>query len=103
MNTQLPEPPALIKISNDSTVNLDLRNPRHAKAYLLAIGHFLSGWPQEWTAERLACALVDDDSPLQCEVKLWDCVKAHAYATDADPYLLTDELACSLAQDILDF
>ena len=99
---QLPEPPALIKINADFSQGIDTRNPLHATAYLRAASHFLSGWPQEWDAETLALALVDDESPNQVKVKLWDAVKANT-SSDDDAYLHSDSLISDLAEDFLSF
>jgi hypothetical protein len=82
---------------------LDTHNPLHAKAYLLAASHFLCGWPQDWSAERLAMALVDEESEDQKKVVLWDAAKGYAASIDSDPYLATDSLACDLAENIIKF
>ena len=82
---------------------LDTSNPLHAKAYLLAVSHFLSGWPQDWSAERLALALVDEENPDQKKVNVWDAVKHYAADIDSDPYLQADSLACDLAENFITF
>lgn len=81
--------------------DLDLTNPLHARAYLNAASHFLSGWPQAWTAEQLCLALVTEDAPAQKEIKIWDGVK-YSIGSD-DPFLCSDELICSLAENFIDF
>jgi hypothetical protein len=102
MNT-LPPPPAIIKIKEDFSAGLDLRNPLHASAYLKAASHFLSSWPQHWGAERLCLALVDEESPDQKKVSLWAILVREAANDDSDPYLYTDEFICSLAEDFMNF
>lgn len=82
---------------------LDLRLPLHAKAYLRAASNFLSGWPQEWDAETLALALVDEESPNQSQVKLWNPMKENAANEDEDPFLFTDQMICDLAESFLEF
>jgi len=82
---------------------LNTSTPRHAKAYLIAASHFLSGWPQEWSAERLALALVDEESPDQKKVNVWDAVTHYAASIDSDPFLQADSLACDLAENLLTF
>jgi hypothetical protein len=99
---QLPQPPALIKIKSDFSQGIDSRNPIHAAAYLRAASHFLSGWPQEWDAETLTLALVDDESPNQKQVKLWQAVEKHTSLRD-DPYLESDSLISDLAESFILF
>ena len=82
---------------------LDVRIPRHARAYLLAAGQFLSNWPQEWDAETLALALVDEESPNQKFVDLWDAVKHYAADIDSDPHLQADSFICNLAENVITF
>lgn len=81
---------------------LDVSKPLHAKAYLLAASHFLSGWPQDWSAERLAMALVNEDSPDQSSVILWQTIERDCGPLD-DPYLHSDSLICDLAENFIDF
>ena len=100
---QLPQPPALIKIKSDFSQGIDTRNPLHAKAYLKAASFFLSGWPQEWNAETLALALVDEENENQKQVKLWKPMEENAANEDCDPYLFTDEQICSLAEEFVNF
>jgi hypothetical protein len=99
---QLPQPPALIKIKSDFSQGIDTRNPIHAAAYLRAASHFLSGWPQEWDAETLTLALVDEESPNQKEVKLWNAVELNI-SRDDDPYLESDSLISDLAESFITF
>ena len=99
----LSTPPALIKINEDFSAGLDLRDPIQAAAYLKAASHFLAGWPQDWSAERLCLSLVDDESPDQKEVKLWVLLEKQAADDDTDPYLYTDDFIDSLAKDFLRF
>jgi hypothetical protein len=80
---------------------LDTRNPIHAKAIILAAGHFLSKWPQDWDAETLMMALVDEDSPNQCEVLIWQPIK-NAAGDNEDPYLYVSSLIDGVAEDMID-
>jgi hypothetical protein len=98
----LPEPPAVIKIKEDFSAGLDLRNPLEAAAYLKAASHFLSSWPQEWCAERLCLAMIDEESPDQSFVKPWEAAVRDLHAMD-DPWLFVEELICGLAEDFLIF
>lgn len=82
---------------------LDTRNPLHSKAYLIAASFYLSGWPQEWDAETLAIALVDEDCENQKQVRLWKPMKENAANEDTDPYLFTDQQICSLAEELITF
>jgi hypothetical protein len=99
---QLSQPPALIKIKSDFSQGIDTSNPIHAAAYLRAASHLLSGWPQEWDAETLALALVDEESPNQKEVELWNAVKVNT-SYDDDPYLHSDSLISDLAESFITF
>ena len=83
--------------------HIDSRNPIHAKAYLKAASYVLSGWPQEWDAETLALALVDEENENQKKVKLWNPIKAIAASDDMDPFFKSDEMICDLAESFLEF
>lgn len=91
-----------IHLKSDFSQGIDTRNPLHAAAYLKAASHFLSGWPQEWNAETLALALVDDESRNQAKVKLWEFVKRNT-SVYGDPYLESDSLISNLAESFLAF
>lgn len=82
---------------------LDTRNPLHSKAYLKAASFYLSGWPQEWNAETLAMALVDEDCENQKRIILWNPIKAMAADNDTDAYLYSDQMICDLAEDFVSF
>ena len=83
---------------------LDVRIPRHARAYLLAAGQFLSNWPQQWDAETLALALVDEESPNQKFVDVWDAIKFHVVnVKEDDVFLCADSLICDLAENFITF
>ena len=99
----LPPPPAIIKINDDFSAGLDLRNPIHAAAYLKAASHLLSSWPQDWSAERLCLALVDEESDDQKQVTLWAALERIASEDDTDPHLYTDTMICDIAEDFLKF
>jgi hypothetical protein len=112
MKNQLETPPQIIKINSDLTSGLDLRDPIHSKAYLLAAGHFLSSWNQEWDAETLALALLaeedveEDDQAFanQKEILVWSflsgwlrefrCYQGHMYL---------ESLINNLAEDFVRF
>jgi hypothetical protein len=102
MKNMLPEPPAIIRLNEDFSAGLDLRHPIQAAAYLKAAGHFLAGWPQDWSAERLALAMIDEESPDQKDVKPWECIVKDLHPMD-DPFLFVEELISSLAEDFLVF
>jgi hypothetical protein len=102
MKETLPESPAVIKIKEDFSAGLDLRNPLEAAAYLKAASHFLSSWPQEWCAERLCLAMIDEESPDQSFVKPWEAAVRDLHAMD-DPWFFVEELICGLAEDFLIF
>lgn len=82
---------------------INTSDPLHARAYLKAASFYLSCWPQEWDAGTLAMALVDEDSKNQSKVKLWNPMKEDAANEDRDPYLFTDEMIHSLAEEFLNF
>jgi hypothetical protein len=101
METLTP-PPAIIKMNEDFSAGLDLRNPTEAAAYLKAASHFLSGWPQDWSAERLCLAMLDEESPDKNQVKLWETLIKDVHPMD-DPWLFVEDLISSLAEDFLSF
>ena len=107
----LTNPPAIIKLDADFSAGLDVsRNPYHAKAYLKAASHFLSCWPQDWSAERLCLALIadeDDDIGNSClkdreKVKLWEPVSKSAHPMEC-PFQFVEELINGLAEDFITF
>lgn len=102
MKNMLPEPPAIIKLKEDFSAGLDLREPVQAAAYLKAAGHFLSSWPQDWSAERLCLAMINEESPDQKDVKPWECITKNLHPRD-DPWFFVEELINSLAEDFLVF
>jgi hypothetical protein len=106
---QLPEPPAIIKVNEDFSNGLDLRNPIHAKAYLKAASHFLSNWPQEWDAETLCLALLaeeeNDEENLANRKKVfpWEAIQnSSCFATEGE-YFFLEQIICYLAEDFIDF
>ena len=101
MNT-LPLPPAIIKVNTDFSAGLDLRNPLESAAYLKAASHFLSRWPQDWSAERLCLAMVDEESPDRDLVKPWEVIIKDVHPMD-DPMFFTEDLIDGLAKDFLIF
>ena len=106
-NTFLPDPPAMIKIDSNYSVTLDLRKPTHAKAYLLAAGRSLSGWPQDWSAERLALALLAEEGEDAFEdqkmIQLWDGLTSTFGPDKEDFYFLTECTISDIAEEILEF
>lgn len=102
MNT-LPEPPAVIKIKEeDFSAGLDLRKPIEAAAYLKAASNFLSYWPQDWSAERLCLAMIDEESPDRDLVRPWEVLIKDVHPMD-DPMFFVEELINGLAEDFLIF
>lgn len=119
MTNTLSEPPQAIFLQDDCDLatdddaedarsfglNLDLRQPRDAAAYLKAASHYLSCWPQEWSAERLCLALLTDGEDLGKEafedrqqIKPWEAV-----FFGQDPFFYVEELIMSLAEDFVEF
>lgn len=92
-------------------IHIDTRNPIHAKAYLLAAGHFLSKWPQDWTAERLCLALladeysVDNQQEDQKQIEVWEAIaKLELHPMDdGSPLAFVEDLINNLAEDIISF
>lgn len=87
--------------------NLDLRKPQAAAAYLKAASHYLSYWPQEWTAERLCLALLSeegDGSAFEDRqlVRPWEAI-VNKVTIFEDPFLYVEELIISLADDFIQF
>jgi hypothetical protein len=87
--------------------NMDLRKPQAAAAYLKAASHYLSYWPQEWTAERLCLALLSDEydgSAFEDRqlVRPWEAI-VNKVTIFEDPFLYVEELIISLADDFIQF
>jgi len=105
-NTFLPDPPSLIKIASNYAVTLDLRKTAHAKVYLLAAGISLSGWPQDWSAERLALALLAEEGEDAFEdqkmIRLWDSLTSTFGPDKEDFYFLTESTISHIAEDYLE-
>ena len=100
--------PNLVESSN-FTNGPDLRNPIHAKAYLKAASHFLSSWPQEWSAETLCLALLaedeEDEENLANQKKIfpWEAIeKSNAFQTEGGHFFL-EQIINNLAEDFIDF
>jgi hypothetical protein len=89
---------------------IDTRNPRHAAAYTLAAGHFLSdlGGYSGQELETLLNLDEDEATPEELEkrskIVLWGIFEdsMHLHPMD-DPYLHVAELIENLALDILNF
>lgn len=101
MNT-LPPPPAIIKMNTDFSAGLDLRNPLESAAYLKAASNFLSCWPQDWSAERLCLAMIDEESSDRDLVKPWEVLIKDVHPMD-DPMFFVEDLISCLAEDFLIF
>lgn len=92
-------------------IQIDTNNPLHAKAYLLAAGHFLSKWPQDWSAERLCLALLADEYSQenqredQKQIKVWEPIERWEMnpMDDAEPFSYVEEIINNLAEDIINF
>jgi len=90
---------------------LDTRIPMHNDAYLLAAGHFLSKWPQDWDAERLALALLADEDSEEARqedqkmIDVWQpMTKIDLHPMDEGNGLaFVEELINNLAEDIVAF
>lgn len=111
MKNQLETPPQIIKINSDLTSGLDLRDPFHSKAYLLAAGHFLSSWNQEWDAETLALALLaeedveEDDQAFtnQKQILVWDTLERDPEFQSYQGHMYLESLINNLAEDFVRF
>ena len=92
-------------------IHIDTNNPLHAQAYLIAAGHFLSKWPQDWSAERLALALLADEYSVasqqedQEQIEVWEVIaKIEMHPMDdASPFAFVEELINNLAEDFVGF
>ena len=105
--TQLPEPPQIIKLDENNYHGLDLRNPVHAKAYLLAASHFLSGWPQDWDAETLCLALLAEDDEdehytNQLKIRNWEAIGNSENFKD-EGWLFVEQIINDLAENFVNF
>jgi len=87
---------------------IDTSNPRHAAAYTLAAGHFLSdlGGYEGMELETLLNLDEDDATPEQLakrsEIILWGVFERGCDRMD-DPYLYVADLIEMLALDFLNF
>jgi 5-enolpyruvylshikimate-3-phosphate synthase len=74
-------------------------------AYLLAAGYFLHSWPDSWTGERLAMALLMEDGDIgieeQMQVKVWYPLMEYCVNQKKNPFLFAEEQISSLAEDFL--
>jgi hypothetical protein len=84
-------------------MHIDTNNPLHAAAYLRSAAHFLSRVPEGWSAERLALALVDEESQEKGEILLWGPIERAALTEGDDPHLYSDQLISDLAESMLEF
>ena len=89
-------------------VDLDLRIPMHSEAFLLAASHILSSWPQDWTAEELALALLadDDDSDelleKQKRIIPWESILVGIHPMDNSMNVVYDYIN-NIAEDFVTF
>ena len=91
------------------TNGVDLRIPLHARAYLKAASHYLSSWPQDWSAERLSLAIMaDEDEPEsqalkdRQEVKVWEVLENSINPME-DAGLYVETMIADLAEDFILF
>ena len=92
-------------------IHIDTNNALHNDAFLLAAGHFLSKWPQDWSAERLTIALLaDEDSEAnqqedQKQIEVWEVIaKMEMHPMDdTSPLTFVEELINNLAEDFVGF
>jgi hypothetical protein len=90
------------------TNQIDTSNPRHAAAYTLAAGHFLSdlGGYEGMELETLLNLNEDDATPEQLakrsEIILWGVFERGCDHKD-DPYLYVADIIEMLALDFLNF
>ena len=91
------------------TNGVDLRIPLHARAYLKAASHYLSSWPQDWSAERLSLAIMaDEDEPEsqalkdRKEVKVWEVLE-NSIDPMEDAGLYVETMIADLAEDFILF
>ena len=91
------------------TNGVDLRIPLHARAYLKAASHYLSSWPQDWSAERLSLAIMaDEDEPEsqalkdRQEVKVWEVLE-NSIDPMEDAGLYVETMIADLAEDFILF
>lgn len=77
------------------------------KAYLLAIGHFLCEWPQEWSAEYLQLVLTaeegEDGYKDQDKVVVWEGVQVGCWGDHSLACYNAHQLAETLARDFIEF
>jgi hypothetical protein len=87
---------------------IDTRDPRHAAAYTLAAGHFLSGLGgyEGMELETLLNLDEDDATPEELEkrseIVLWSVFEDSLHPME-DPYVYVAGLIENLALDILNF
>lgn len=98
-------------------MNINLANEIHSRSFLLAAGHYLSSWPQDWSAADLLDVLRDEVDGAQDErrksVEVWEGVvhasrnegvDEHEYALEHIEGLTLDLIAFAIhyASDTLD-
>ena len=91
------------------TNGVDLRIPLHARAYLKAASHYLSSWPQDWSAERLSIAIMADEDEIESqalkdrkEVKVWEALE-NSIDPMEDAGLYVETMIADLAEDFILF
>lgn len=55
-------------------IKIDLSNPIHADAFLVTAGHFLTEWPDEWSAQTLGDIMAGEESEFgdDSDILLWE-------------------------------
>jgi len=92
-------------------IHINTNNALHNDAFLLAAGHFLSKWPQDWNAERLTIALLadedseDSEQEDQKQIEVWEpMTKINLHPMDeGSAFEYVYELIDILARDIVEF
>lgn len=86
--------------------NVNLSSTVHAEAFLLAAGHYLSSWPQEWSAAYLADVLRDEvegASEERTRVQVWEGVVTASRNEEVDEYEYAFEHIEGLTLDFIAF
>lgn len=98
------------QLQADFAHGLNFRNRLHAAAYLKAAGHFLSSWPQEWSALRLYCALRADPENREemidrGKINFWQAIYQEGKKQDVeeDAEFFIESLIYGLAEDFIIF
>ena len=75
------------------------------EAYLLAAEHFLSSWPDSWTAETLVKNLLmlgpEPDIEEQMKIKIWLPVMQYCTNQKFNPFVYVEEQIACLADTLI--